>query len=98
MPETSPDGAATGRLVSGLQEPPPQEYLDAVGKIQGHINAGNVYQVNLARQWLGTLEAGCKPLTFIGRSGLPTRRLLPVWPLGGLGRDQFLARTAGEQA
>jgi anthranilate synthase component 1 len=34
-----------------VKEDPPQQYLDAVRRILGYIREGDVFQVNLSRQW-----------------------------------------------
>lgn len=43
-------------VVFRLQEETPQEYLDAVEKIKHYILDGDVFQVNLSRQWRGQAD------------------------------------------
>lgn len=40
---------------------PPEAYLSAVKRVQRHIAAGDVYQVNLARQWRAQLTPDITP-------------------------------------
>ena len=39
-----------------LEEEPPQQYLNGIAQIQRYIQAGDVFQVNLARCWNGELN------------------------------------------
>jgi len=48
------------RLVSRIIEPEPAEFLSAVDDIRRRIARGDVYQVNLARHWRGTLGSGVR--------------------------------------
>ncbi len=40
-----------------MHEDEPQDYLDAVARIKGYIREGDVFQVNLSRQWSGDWPA-----------------------------------------
>ena len=42
--------------VATVSEDKPQDYLDAIGRIQSYIREGDVFQVNLSRHWEITLE------------------------------------------
>ena len=53
--------ARAGRLVTGICEPDPGEFLAAVGQIRRLITRGDVYQVNLARRWQASVSAGVIP-------------------------------------
>lgn len=49
----------SGPLLHGeLKEEPPQRYLDGVKRILRYIKEGDVFQVNLSREWFGELSAG----------------------------------------
>ncbi len=48
-------------LVTGLSEPAAAEFLHAVDTIRQLIARGDVYQVNLARRWTGTVRRGSRP-------------------------------------
>lgn len=51
----------SGVLVSGVTEPDPAAFLHAVDYIRQLIARGDVYQVNLARRWTATINAGLHP-------------------------------------
>ena len=55
------------RLVSGIIEPDPREFLAAVDEIRRRIARGDVYQVNLARHWRATLSPGAQAADVYGR-------------------------------
>lgn len=44
-----------------MREDDPQEYLDAVARIKRYIRDGDVFQVNLSRQWQGNWPVGAHP-------------------------------------
>ncbi len=44
-----------------MQEEEPQRFLDGVEKIKHYIHEGDVFQVNLSRQWSGKLQADTTP-------------------------------------
>ncbi|MDH3887454.1 MAG: aminodeoxychorismate synthase component I [Gammaproteobacteria bacterium] len=45
------DSPATRLKVTSVNEAEPQQYLDAVARIHEYIQEGDVFQVNLSRQW-----------------------------------------------
>jgi anthranilate synthase component 1 len=53
--ERAKRSATIGRPI----EDPPQDYLDSVERAREYIHAGDVFQVNLARQWRAELPEGC---------------------------------------
>ncbi len=50
-------GPRTGLLAGVMEEDDPARYLRGVERIQDYIVAGDVFQVNLSRDWRGTLRA-----------------------------------------
>ncbi len=46
---------------SELIEDPPEDYLEAIGIIRNYIKSGDVFQVNLSRQWLALYERAIDP-------------------------------------
>lgn len=56
-------GSAVGsqKLATSITEPDPREFLTAVARARELISAGDVFQVNLARQWTGRLQTGVEP-------------------------------------
>jgi anthranilate synthase component 1 len=78
--------AGTQQLAANIAEPDPHEFLAAVAKARDLISAGDVFQVNLARQWSGNLQPGVKPWQIYRR----LREVNPA-PFSGLA-------TFGEQA
>lgn len=53
----SPDPLPLGEL----QEEPPQQFLDGVERVKKYIVEGDVFQVNLSRQWQGSLTSSVAP-------------------------------------
>jgi anthranilate synthase component 1 len=53
--------AAQEALVTGISEPNPAKFLDAVDRIRQLIARGDVYQVNLARRWTATVGTALTP-------------------------------------
>lgn len=53
--------AGSRKLATSITEPDPREFLTAVARARELISAGDVFQVNLARQWTGRLQAGVQP-------------------------------------
>ncbi|MEO5703319.1 MAG: chorismate-binding protein, partial [Gammaproteobacteria bacterium] len=45
-------------LNGALQEEPPQRYIDGVQRILRYIKEGDIFQVNLSREWCGELTEG----------------------------------------
>ena len=56
-----PAAAEAQQLAANIAEPDPDEFLTAVARARDLISAGDVFQVNLARQWSGKLQAGVQP-------------------------------------
>ena len=48
---TVSEHALTALKVTALKEAEPQRYLDAIARIHNYIREGDVFQVNLSRQW-----------------------------------------------
>ncbi len=44
-------------LQAGLQQDDPQQYLDGIARIKDYILEGDVFQVNLSRQWSAVLRS-----------------------------------------
>jgi anthranilate synthase component 1 len=75
-----------------MHEDAPQHYLEAVRRALAHIGAGDIYQVNLARAWRGTVAAGLSaadlyaalresnPGPFSGIAALPGMTVLSTSP------------------
>jgi anthranilate synthase component 1 len=75
-----------------MREDAPEPYLDAVRRALLHILAGDLYQVNLARAWRGTVPAGLgaadlyaalrasNPGPFAGIAALPGMTVLSTSP------------------
>ncbi|WP_455234032.1 aminodeoxychorismate synthase component I [Thiogranum longum] len=53
-----PETAQTSFPACSLEEDPPRQYLDAVQRILNYIRDGDVFQVNLSRQWSGSWPEG----------------------------------------
>lgn len=64
-----------------LEEDPPEAYLDAVARIREYIRAGDVFQVNVSREW----RAECGSRTCGGQLYEALRRTNPA-PFAGLAR------------
>jgi len=54
----SEGAGSAGRLVTGVVEPDPQEFIAAADDVRRRIARGDVYQVNLAHHWHATLHPG----------------------------------------
>jgi anthranilate synthase component 1 len=54
--------AGSGTLLAGaLREPPAADYLEGIAAAKAFIRAGDVFQVNLSREWLADLTPGARP-------------------------------------
>jgi anthranilate synthase component 1 len=62
-----PVPGAGGPVVASVVEPEARGYLAAVAEVRQRIGRGDVYQVNLARQWRATLGPGAGPVELYGR-------------------------------
>ncbi len=51
----------TAALAGDLTEPPAEAFLAAVARAREYIAAGDVFQVNLSREWRGRLAPGIRP-------------------------------------
>ena len=51
----------------GLEEDPPQAYLDGVERVKRYIRDGDVFQVNLSRAWRARLRQGIEPADVYAR-------------------------------
>jgi anthranilate synthase component 1 len=49
--ESAVELAAAPTNATCIEEDPPQRFLDGVARIHGHLRAGDVFQVNLSREW-----------------------------------------------
>lgn len=58
--ESAADFAGQPIRLATLEEEPDRLFLDGVGRIKRYIAEGDVFQVNLARQWRGTLDGQAK--------------------------------------
>jgi anthranilate synthase component I len=52
---------STPIMVIGVEEDPPQTFLDGVAATHAYLCAGDVFQVNLSREWRVTLAGGISP-------------------------------------
>jgi anthranilate synthase component 1 len=88
--------AAAGpqRLAESIAEPDPDEFLIAVARARELISAGDVFQVNLARQWSGKLRPGVQPWQIYRR----LREVNPA-PFSGLARfgDRAIVSSSPER-
>jgi anthranilate synthase component 1 len=75
------DGVDTGSagLRMTLNEEPPERYLQGIQRILDYIRAGDVFQVNLSRQWQGEMHGDFSPVDIYRR----LRRTNPA-PFAGL--------------
>lgn len=64
---TQSPGPRRGWSPAGLEEDPPEQFLDGVGRIKRYIRDGDVFQVNLSRGWRGVLAEGIDPGTVYAR-------------------------------
>jgi anthranilate synthase component I len=74
-----PRGLPGVSLRHGLQEDDPAAFTAAVGRVQRHIAAGDVYQANISRRWSGEVGADVEPWMVYAR----LRAANPA-PFGGL--------------
>ncbi len=58
--ECAPLVAPPPRLAR-IEEDDPRQFLDAVARTHGHLRAGDVFQVNLSREWRIELAAAASP-------------------------------------
>lgn len=79
IPRVSP--AANESLAVATVEPDACEFVAAVDRARELIAAGDVFQVNLARQWTGKLQSGVEPWQIYRR----LREVNPA-PFAGLAR------------
>ena len=56
--------------VTSVSEAEPQQYLDAVARIHDYIREGDVFQVNLSRQWDIQLQQAVDTATLFDRLGI----------------------------
>ena len=54
-------------LQGSLTEEDPDTYIDAIGRAQRHIAAGDIFQANLSRRWRGRLKPGIRPVDIYAR-------------------------------
>ena len=65
------DGSPVAELkVTSVSEAEPQQYLDAVARIHDYIREGDVFQVNLSRQWDIQLQQAVDTATLFDRLGI----------------------------
>jgi para-aminobenzoate synthetase component 1 len=64
---TTPATRVGGKLVGELVPEPPDAYEAAVHKVVGRIQAGEIFQANIARAWRGRLEPGQRPAALMDR-------------------------------
>ena len=64
---------------SAFEEDPPERFLDGVAAIHEYLRAGDVFQVNLSREWRARLNPGVTPAALFAS----LRRANPV-PFAGL--------------
>ena len=92
------DGSPVAELkVTSVSEAEPQQYLDAVARIHDYIREGDVFQVNLSRQWDIQLQQAVDTATLFDRLGVHNPSPfsgLASW--GRCGCYQFLPGAAGQ--
>jgi anthranilate synthase component 1 len=77
--ERAPSYAPAAPAIDGLIEAPAHDFVDGVGRVQDHLRAGDVFQVNLSRAW----EARCARPTQPAQLYSALRRSNPA-PFAGL--------------
>ncbi|MFC4727064.1 aminodeoxychorismate synthase component I [Coralloluteibacterium thermophilus] len=87
-------GAEAWQPPVAVEEDPPGRYLDAVRRVLGYLEAGDVFQVNLSRAWRARFAAAPDPAAFYRR----LRSANPA-PFAGLlyGEDWALASSSPER-
>lgn len=89
-----PLDSAARQLAVRVEEPAADAFLAAVRETQGHIAAGDVYQVNLSRLWTARLAGDVEPWMLYQRL-----RLTNPAPFAGLARigDSTLVSSSPER-
>jgi anthranilate synthase component 1 len=78
-PAAADDDRRPLMVAGSLAEEPPEQFLAAVERVQGHIAAGDVYQANISRRWQAATAEGVAPWQLYAR----LRRTNPA-PFAGL--------------
>lgn len=77
--DAAPPFAPAACAVDTLEEDAPKDFLDGVQRVHGHLLAGDVFQVNLSREWRARSASPPSPATLYGA----LRRANPA-PFAGL--------------
>jgi anthranilate synthase component I len=99
--ESSADWLSTPMHVPGVEEDSPQIFLDAVAATHAYLCAGDVFQVNLSREWRLEPGAGISPASIYAALRLanpaPFAGLLqtPDWAIASSSPER-LVQTRGE--
>lgn len=59
--DAAPSFVASPLPIDALEEDPAQDYIDGVARVQAHLRAGDVFQVNLSREWRARCAAAPVP-------------------------------------
>lgn len=62
-----PRSATPGPLTQGLAAPDARDYEVAVAQVVARIQAGEIFQANIARTWTGRLAPGAAPFDLLAR-------------------------------
>jgi len=75
--------AAAAPCLATLEEDEPQRFLDGVAQVHAHLRAGDVFQVNLSREWRARLRAPMAPAALYA-----SLRAANPAPFAGLWQDK----------
>lgn len=81
--------------LAGVDEEPPQRFLDGVTRILDYIGAGDVFQVNLSRLWRAQLTAAVRPVELYRR--LRAANPAPFAGFMTLGTDSAVVSSSPER-
>ncbi len=83
----APAYSTTGIVCHALEEESPEQYLSGVAQIKRYVEAGDVFQVNLARRWQGELQGDTRGLYHALTRSNPA----PFGGLANLGTAQIIS-------
>lgn len=89
----APPYIASTITCDALAEEAPAQYLAGVAQIKRYIQAGDVFQVNLARRWEGELQGDACALYH----ALTRNNPAPFGGLAGLGQDAYIVSSSPER-
>lgn len=91
--EHTPELACAIPQVSAIEEAPPAEFLAGIARIQHYIREGDIFQVNLARQWRATLAGDASALY----AALQRSNPAPFGGLADLGDGNYVISSSPER-